>query len=83
MTAVILMKNWIMSMTSTPQSPEWAAKATFRKPTTRPASASGAAEQHVGDLAGRQVHRRHDDAVEEQAEVHRAEAATTPAALPE
>jgi hypothetical protein len=26
------MKNWIMSMTSTPQRPEWAAKATFRTP---------------------------------------------------
>ena len=33
MTAVILMKNWIMSITSTPQSPEWAAKATFSRPT--------------------------------------------------
>ena len=31
-TAVILMKNWIMSMTSTPQSPECAAKTTFRIP---------------------------------------------------
>ena len=34
-TAVILMKNWIMSITSTPQSPEWAAKATLRTPVRR------------------------------------------------
>ena len=32
-TAVILMKNWIMSMTSTPQSPECAANAAFSTPT--------------------------------------------------
>ena len=31
-TAVILMKNWIMSMTSTPHSPEWAANTTLRIP---------------------------------------------------
>ena len=35
MTAVILMKNWIMSMTSTPHRPEWAAKATLSSPTNR------------------------------------------------
>ncbi len=33
MTAVILMKNWIMSMTSTPQRPECAANTTFKPPT--------------------------------------------------
>ena len=33
MTAVILMKNWIMSMTRTPQSPECVAKTTLRMPT--------------------------------------------------
>jgi hypothetical protein len=33
MTADILMMNWIMSMTSTPQRPECAAKATFSTPT--------------------------------------------------
>ena len=33
MTAVILMKNWIISITSTPQSPVCAANATFSKPT--------------------------------------------------
>ena len=27
------MKNWIMSMTSTPHSPEWAAKTTLSSPT--------------------------------------------------
>ena len=27
------MKNWIMSMTSTPHRPEWAAKATLSSPT--------------------------------------------------
>ena len=32
MTAVILMKNWIMSMTSTPQSPACAAKTTLSTP---------------------------------------------------
>ena len=32
-TADILMKNWIMSMTSTPQSPECAANTTLRRPT--------------------------------------------------
>ena len=32
-TAVILMKNWIMSMTSTPHRPECAANATFSRPT--------------------------------------------------
>ena len=31
-TAVILMKNCTMSMTSTPQRPEWAAKTTLRMP---------------------------------------------------
>ena len=35
MTAVILMKNCTMSMTSTPHSPECAAKTTFRMPQTR------------------------------------------------
>ncbi len=34
MTAVIIMKNWIMSMMSTPQSPVTAAKTTLRRPTT-------------------------------------------------
>jgi hypothetical protein len=33
MTAVIMMKNWIMSMTSTPHSPEKAAKKRLRAPT--------------------------------------------------
>ena len=33
MTAVILTKNWIMSMTSTPHKPEWAANTTFSRPT--------------------------------------------------
>ena len=33
------------------------------------------AEQHVRDLGGRQIHRRHDDDVEEQPEVDRAEPA--------
>ena len=37
-TAVIMMKNWIMSITSTPQSPECAAKATFSSPTNRSVS---------------------------------------------
>src|SRR5262245_2426631 len=32
-TADILMKNWIMSMTSTPQSPEYVANTTFSAPT--------------------------------------------------
>src|ERR1035441_3543821 len=32
-------------------------------------------EQHGGDLAGRQVHRRHDHAIEEQAQIDRAEPA--------
>ncbi len=32
-TAVILMMNWIMSMTSTPQRPEYAANTTLRSPT--------------------------------------------------
>ena len=31
-TAVILMRNWIMSMTRTPQRPEYMAKTTLRKP---------------------------------------------------
>ncbi len=34
-TAVILMKNWIISMTSTPQRPEWAAKTTLSAPHNR------------------------------------------------
>ncbi len=34
MTAVILMKNWIMSMTSTPQRPECVAKTTLSVPTS-------------------------------------------------
>ncbi len=34
MTAVILMKNWTMSMTSTPHSPECVANTTFRPPTS-------------------------------------------------
>ena len=33
-TAVILMKNCTISMTSTPQRPEWAAKTTLRMPQT-------------------------------------------------
>src|SRR5215510_1192120 len=41
MTADILMKNWIMSMTRTPQSPEWAAKITFSTPTKRRVSQAG------------------------------------------
>ena len=35
MTAVILMKNWTMSMTSTPQSPACAAKTTLMAPQIR------------------------------------------------
>ena len=34
MTAVILMKNWTMSMTRTPQRPECVAKTTLRVPTS-------------------------------------------------
>ena len=41
MTAVILMKNWTMSMTSTPQRPEWAAKTTFSSPTNSSVSQRG------------------------------------------
>ena len=33
MTAAILIKNWTMSITSTPHRPEWAAKTTFKSPT--------------------------------------------------
>ena len=32
MTAAIFTKNWIMSTTSTPHRPEWAAKPTFSRP---------------------------------------------------
>ena len=41
MTAVILMKNWTMSMTSTPHRPEWAAKTTFSSPTNSSVSQRG------------------------------------------
>ena len=75
MTAVILMKNWIMSMTSTPHSPECAAKTTFRTPTTSERLPALEPEEDAGDLARGEVDRRHDHAVEEQPEVDRAEAA--------
>ena len=75
MTAVILMKNWIMSMTSTPQSPECAAKTTLSTPTTSSVCQRAQAEEDVGDLARGEVHGRHDHAVEEEPEVDRAEAA--------
>ena len=40
-TAVILMKNCTMSMTSTPHRPEWAAKTTFSRPTNSSVSQRG------------------------------------------
>ena len=75
MTAVILMKNWIMSMTSTPHSPECAANTTFSTPTAEQRLPALEAEEHRRDLARREVHRGHDHAVEEQPEVHRAKPA--------
>ena len=69
------MKNWIMSMTSTPHSPECAAKTTFSTPTISSVCHRVEPEQNRRDLARGEVHRGHDHAVEEQAEVHRAEPA--------
>ena len=83
MTAVILMKNWTMSMTSTPQRPECAAKTTLSTPQMRMVCQRRQAEEDVGDLARRQRHHPHDEAVEEEAEIDRAEAADDDAALPE
>ena len=82
-TAVILMKNWIMSMTSTPHSPECAANTTFSDADDQQRLPALQAEQDAGDLAGGQVDRRHDHAVEEEPEVDRAEAAHDDAAFPE
>src|ERR1022692_909122 len=86
MTAVILMKNWSISMTSTPQRPECAANTTFSRPTassvcqrSKPNSTAAIftveTEQHGGDLHGGEVDGGHDHAVEEETEIDGAEAA--------
>ena len=56
-------------MTSTPQSPECAAKATFNKPTNEERLPALEAEEDAGDLAGREIDSRHDQAVEEQSKI--------------
>ena len=58
-------------MTSTPHSPECAANTTFSTPTNSSVCQRWQAEQDAGDLAGGQVHRGHDHAVEEQPQVDR------------
>ena len=62
-------------MTSTPQSPECAAKTTFSSPTASSVCQRSRPNRMRRDLAGRQVDGGHDHAVEEQAQVDRAEAA--------
>ena len=53
-----------------------------QQPDERQRLPASRAEQHAGDLAGRKIHRRHDHAVEQQAEVDRAKAADDRRGLP-
>ena len=62
-------------MTSTPHRPGVRRKDDVQDADERERLPSIEAEQNAGNLARRQIHRRHDHAVEEQAEIHRAEAA--------
>ena len=69
------MQNWIKSVTSTPHSPDTEAKKIVITAQTTSVRSIGQPSSTLAIFDGGEVHRRHDDAVEEQSEVDRAEAA--------
>ena len=71
---VIAMPNWIMSVTSTPHSPDVRQRRRYHR-ADQQRLPHRPAEHDVGDLGGGQVHRRHDHAVEEEPEIDGAEPA--------
>jgi hypothetical protein len=77
MDPVMAMPNWMKSVTSTPQSPEVAAKKILKGADDQ-GGGQRPAEQDAGDLGGGEVHRGHDHAVEEQAEINGSETADEP-----
>ena len=75
------MTNWTDVGDEHPPQPAHRREEDRLTPQTR-ACAPSASRARVADLGGGEVHRRHDDAVEEQAEVDGAEAAQDPGRLP-
>ncbi len=82
-TAVILMKNWIISMTRTPHSPECAAKATFSTPQSSSVCQRGRPNRILAILQAAKLTEARMKQLKNRPRYTERNPRTTPAAVPE